>query len=180
MLQAARNSVVRAVNQTMVLTYYKIGERIVEEEQNGKDRAEYGKSLLLGLSNVLTKEFGKGFSVTNIQQMRNFYLAYEKQQTLSVKSEKAIKQTASVIFNLSWSHYLILVRIENEDERNFYEIEASKNNWSVRELARQVNSSLYERLSISKEKEEIAKLSKNGQIIEKALDLIKDPYVLSF
>jgi predicted nuclease of restriction endonuclease-like (RecB) superfamily len=180
LLQAARNSVVLAVNQTMVLTYFKIGERIVKEEQNGKDRAEYGKSLLLGLSNVLTKEFGKGFSVTNIQQMRNFYLAYEKQQTLSVKSKKAIKQTVSVIFNLSWSHYLILVRIENEDERKFYEIEASKNNWSVRELDRQVNSSLYERLCISKEKEEIVKLSKNGQIIEKAFDLIKDPYVLEF
>ena len=86
----------------------------------------------------------------------------------------------SVIFNLSWSHYLILVRIENEDERKFYEIEASKNNWSVRELDRQVNSSLYERLCISKEKEEIVKLSKNGQIIEKAFDLIKDPYVLEF
>ena len=96
MLQAARNNVVLAVNQTMVLTYFKIGERIVEEEQNGRDRAEYGKSLILGLSNVLTKEFGKGFSVTNVQQMRNFYLAYEKQQTLSVKSEKAIQQTVSV------------------------------------------------------------------------------------
>lgn len=98
LLQSARNIVVRAVNQTIVLTYFKIGERIVEEEQNGKDRAEYGKSLLDGLSNVLTKEFGKGSSVTNIQQMRNFYLVYEKQQTLSVKSKK--EQTASVIFNL--------------------------------------------------------------------------------
>ncbi len=88
LLKVARNNLVRTVNQTMVLTYFKIGERIVEEEQNGKDRAAYGKSLLLELSNFLTKEFGKGFSVTNIQQMRNFYLAYEKQQTVSVKSEK--------------------------------------------------------------------------------------------
>jgi predicted nuclease of restriction endonuclease-like (RecB) superfamily len=180
LLQGARNSLVRAVNQTMVMTYFKIGEKIIEEEQNGNERAEYGKNLLQGLSNVLTKEFGKGFSVTNIQQMRNFYLAYEKQQTLSVKSENSIKQTASAIFNLSWSHYLILMRIDNKDERQFYEIEATKNNWSVRELDRQINSSLYERLSISKDKKEIVKLSQKGQIIEKASDLIKDPYILEF
>lgn len=180
MLQAARNSVVLAVNQTMVSTYYLIGERIVEEEQNGKDRAEYGKNIIQGLSDVLTKEFGKGFSVTNIQQMRNFYLAYEKQQTLSAKSKKAKQQTVSAIFNLSWSHYLILMRIKNEEERSFYEIEASKNYWSVRELDRQVNSSLFERLCISKEKREIVTLSQKGQIIEKPFDLIKDPYVLEF
>jgi predicted nuclease of restriction endonuclease-like (RecB) superfamily len=180
LLQAARNNVLRAVNQTMVLTYFKIGERIVKEEQFGEDRAEYGSSLLRGLSNVLTKEFGKGFSVTNIQQMRNFYLTYEKQQTLSVKSENGIKQTMSVIFNLSWSHYLILMRIVNEDERKFYNIEATTNNWSVRELDRQINTSLFERLSLSKDKAGIIKLSEKGQIIEKASDLIKDPYILEF
>lgn len=178
LLQTARNNVVRSVNQTIVLTYFKIGERIVEEEQNGKDRAEYGKSLLHGLSNALTKEFGKGFSVTNIQQMRNFYLVYEKQQTLSVKSEK--EQTASVIFNLSWSHYLVLMRIENEDERKFYEIEATKNNWSVRELQRQFDSALYTRLVVSRNKEKVKELSEKGLVIEQPKDAIKDPYILEF
>lgn len=103
----------------MVQTYYEVGKMIVEEEQKGKDRAEYGKRLLQDLSKTLTREFGKGFSVTNIQQMRNFYLTYQKQQTVSVKSEKAIKQTAAVEFKLSWSHYLKLMRIEEENERNF-------------------------------------------------------------
>ncbi len=144
------------------------------------------------LSTKLTKDFGRGYSVDNLENMRRFYVTYSKSETMSRsssekisetmsrKSEKAIQQTVSAVFSLSWSHYLILMRIENEDERKFYEIEASKNNWSVRELDRQVNSSLYERLCISKESEEIVKLSQNGQIIEKAFDLIKDPYVLEF
>lgn len=123
LLQSARNNVVRTINQTMVTTYFEIGRKIVEEEQNGKDRADYGKSLLQDLSKVLTSEFGKGFSVTNIQQMRSFYLSYQKQQTLSVKSENAKQQTLSVNFKLSWSHYLKLMRIDDENERKFYEIE---------------------------------------------------------
>src|SRR5690606_4723106 len=108
LLQSARNNVVRTINQTMVTTYFEIGRKIVEEEQNGKDRADYGKSLLQDLSKVLTSEFGKGFSVTNIQQMRSFYLSYQKQQTLSVN------------FKLSWSHYLKLMRIDDENERKFF------------------------------------------------------------
>lgn len=109
LLQSARNNVVHTINQTMVTTYFEIGRKIVEEEQNGKDRAEYGKRLLKDLSKVLTSEFGKGFSVTNIQQMRSFYLSYQKQQTLSVKSENTNQQTLSVDFKLSWSHYLKLL-----------------------------------------------------------------------
>src|SRR5690606_2160778 len=105
LLQSARNNVVRTINQTMVTTYFEIGRKIVEEEQNGKDRAEYGKSLLRDVSKVLTTEFGKGFSITNIQQMRSFYLSYQKQQTPSVKSQKTNQQTISVDFKLSWSHY---------------------------------------------------------------------------
>jgi predicted nuclease of restriction endonuclease-like (RecB) superfamily len=192
LLQAARNSVVRAVNQTMVLTYFKIGERIVEEEQNGKNRAEYGKSLLLGLSNVLTKEFGRGYSVDNLENMRRLYLTYSKSETMSRilsenisetlfrNSESVISQSVSFKFNLSWSHYLILIRIKNEEERRFYEIETEKSNWSVRELDRQINTSLFERLSLSKDKEDVQKLSEKGQKIEKAIDIIKDPYVLEF
>ena len=96
LLQSARNNVVRTINQTMVTTYFEIGKMIVEEEQDGKERAEYGKSLLPDLSKVLTSEFGKGFSVTNSQQMRSFYLSYQKQQTLSVKAQNANQQTLSV------------------------------------------------------------------------------------
>ena len=180
LLQSARNNVVRAINQVMVTTYFEIGRKIVEEEQNGKDRADYGKQILKELSNVLTKEFGKGFSVTNIQQMRSFYLSYQKQQTVSVKSENDISETTSRSFNLSWSHYLKLMRIEDENERKFYEIEAEKNNWSVRELDRQYDSALYTRLVLSRDKEKVKELSEKGLILEKPKDAVKDPYILEF
>lgn len=180
LLQSARNTVVRTINQTMVHTYFEIGRMIVEEEQNGKNRAEYGKSLLQELSKTLTSEFGKGFSVTNIQQMRNFYLTYQKQQTLSVNSENTIQQTVSVEFKLSWSHYLKLMRIDNENERKFYEIEALKNNWSIRELERQYDSALYTRLVLSRDKDKVKELAEKGLIIEKPQDAVKDPYILEF
>lgn len=180
LLQSARNKVVQTINQTMVQTYYEVGKMIVEEEQKGKDRAEYGKNLLQDLSKTLTREFGKGFSVTNIQQMRNFYLTYQKQQTVSVKSEKAIQQTASVEFKLSWSHYLKLMRIDDENERKFYEIEAAKNNWSVRELERQYDSALYTRLVLSRDKDKVKELSEKGLVITKPKDAVKDPYILEF
>ncbi|MFA7446250.1 MAG: PDDEXK nuclease domain-containing protein [Flavobacteriaceae bacterium] len=203
LLQSARSNVVRTINQTMVMTYFEIGRMIVEEEQNGKDRAEYGKKLLQDLSKVLTSEFGRGFSVTNIQQMRQFYLTYsisstmlrisEKGQTLSdefqteksetlsrISSESQIQQTLSVNFNLSWSHYLKLMRIDDENERKFYEIESAKNNWSVRELERQYDSALYTRLVLSRDKEKVKELSEKGLIIEKPKDAIKDPYILEF
>ena len=172
LLKEARKSVVRTVNKTMVYTYFEIGRIIVEEEQKGKSRAEYGKELLKELSNRLIKEFGNGFSVTNLQQMRQFYLTYEKQQTLSVKSEKG--QTLSDEFNLSWSHYLMLMRINNPDERSFYEKEAFVNNWSLRELKRQFNSALYERLVLSRDKKGVKQLAETPQ------DSLKDPYVLEF
>ena len=122
------------------------------------------------LSEKLTKEFGKGFSETNLEQMRKFFKVYGIPQTLSEEFQ----------FNLSWSHYLILMRIKDINARNFYEIEAFENNWSLRELKRQVNSSLYERLVLSKDKEKVKELSVKGQIIEKAQDVIKDPYILEF
>lgn len=192
LLESARRNVVQTINHTMVATYFEIGRIIVEEEQNGKDRAEYGKSILRELSKVLTKEFGKGFSITNIQQMRSFYLSYQKQQTLSVKSKSKNSSTLSRIsenekqqlqspkFNLSWSHYIKLMRIENEEERKFYEIESAKNNWSVRELERQYNSALYTRLTLSRDKDKVKELSEKGLIIEKPKDSIKDPYILEF
>lgn len=184
LLNEARKFIVKNVNQTIVLTYFEIGKLIVEEEQKGKERAEYGKTILKELSYQLTKEFGKGYSVTNLQQMRKFYMIYRKQQTLSVKFE--IEKFASVMqnlespFKLSWSHYIQLIKIENEEERNFYEIEAVNNNWSVRELERQYDSSLFERLVLSRDKEGVKELSRKGQVVTKPIDTIKEPYVLDF
>ena len=187
LLQSARGKIVRAVNQTMVTTYFEIGRMIVEEEQKGKERAEYGKSLLKELSKVLSKEFGKGFSVTNLQQMKKFYLIYSKQQTLSVNSSNQKQQTVSAIsenkqstFNLSWSHYLKLMRIDDENERKFYEIESKKNNWSIRELQRQFDAALYTRLVLSRDKNKVKELSEKGLLLEKPKDAIKDPYILEF
>jgi len=168
LLQAARQNVVRAVNQTMVLTYFEIGRMIVEEEQQGKERAEYGKQVLKELSRRLTIDFGKGFSVDNLQNMRQFFLIYSNYETTSRK------------FILSWSHYLKLMRIENPDERSFYEIECTANNWSLKELQRQFDSALFERLALSRDKEGVKQLAEKGQIIEKPADLLKDPYILEF
>ena len=173
LLQSAKSKIVRSVNQTMVITYFQIGKMIVEEEQDGKKRAGYGKEILKELSFVLKKEFGKGFSVTNLKQMRTFYLLYQKGQTVS-------DQSKNKDFTLSWSHYLKLMRIDDENERKFYEIEAAKNNWSVRELQRQFDSALYIRLTLSRNKDEVKELSEKGLILEKPKDAIKDPYILEF
>ncbi len=174
LLVEARKRVLQTVNHTMVLTYFEIGRMIVEEEQNGKECADYGTQLLTELSQNLTKEFGKGFSLTNLKQMRQFYSTYSKFATL----EKG--QTLSDEFKLSWSHYLKLMRIDDELERKFYEIETFKNNWSLKEFDRQYNSALFTRLALSKDKNEILKLSEQGQILEKPQDAIKDPYILEF
>ncbi len=182
LLDNARKKVAVAVNQTIVLTYYEIGRMIVEDEQNGENRAEYGKAVLKDLSLHLTEKFRKGFSVENLDRMRFFYKTYSEQisSTLLTNSSNIIQQTTSVNFNLSWSHYLKLMRIKDINERKFYEIESYKNNWSLRELQRQYDSALYTRLSLSKNKEEILQLAEKGQIVEKPKDLIKDPYVLEF
>jgi len=180
LLQSARNNVVRVVNQTMVLTYFEIGRMLVEEEQKGKERADYGKQILKELSKVLTKEFGKGFSVDNLENMRRFYLVYGKSETLSRISENDISETSFRNFDLSWSHYLKLIRIDDTNERKFYEIEAYKNNWSIRELQRQFDSALYTRLVLSRDKEKVKELSEKGLVLEKPKDAIKDPYILEF
>lgn len=168
LLKTAQNRVLQAVNTTMVSTYFEIGRMIVEEEQQGKERAKYGDQLISELSKKLTSDFGKGFSSTNIKQMRSFYISFSKSQTLSDQ------------FNLSWSHYLFLMRIDDESERDFYEIESIKNNWSLRELKRQYNSALYTRLALSRDKNQVKELSQKGLVIEKAKDAIKDPYILEF
>ncbi len=202
LITEARRRTVATVNTAMVYTYYEIGRMIVEDEQKGK-RAEYGTAMLKNVSERLTRKFGKGFSAQNLANMRQFYITYSKGsifQTLSRKSlENEISATLSrnsssllldskktqtpseeLHFTLSWSHYLKLMRIENPEERRFYELEATENNWSLRELQRQFDSSLYERLALSKDKEGVKLLAQKGQIVEKPEDVIKDPYVLEF
>jgi predicted nuclease of restriction endonuclease-like (RecB) superfamily len=190
-LKSAQSNVLHAVNTAMVNAYFEIGRLIVEEEQNGRERAEYGKQILKELSVKLTKEFGRGFSEDNLGNMRKFYLSYQSQisETVFRKSEKtqtlSAQSTYPVIsshneFKLSWSHYLKLMRIEDFQERKFYEIESAKNNWSLRELQRQYDSALYARIAASLDKESVLKLSENGLIIEKPQDAIKDPYILEF
>ncbi|NLD91028.1 MAG: DUF1016 domain-containing protein [Fibrobacter sp.] len=168
LINHARISVLQSVNQTMVYTYYGIGKMIVEEEQGGSARAEYGRQIIKELSARLSADFGKGFSQRNLEQMRQFYQIYSKAQTVSAE------------FKLSWSHYLMLMRIDNEQERRFYEIESLENGWSLRELQRQFNTSLYERLVLSRDKTEVKRLAQVGQVIEKAKDSLKDPYILEF
>jgi len=150
LLKEARQRVLQTVNHTMVVTYFEIGRMIVEEEQNGKERADYGKQLMKNLSKTLNAEFGNGFSHRNLEQMRQFYWVFSKTQTLSAQFQKV--ENIYSQFKLSWSHYLKLMRIDDENERKFYEIESYKNNWSLRELNRQYDTALYTRLALSKDK----------------------------
>lgn len=168
LLLDAKKRVYTNINRAMTETYWLIGQRIVEEEQDGENRAEYGKALLKNLSIKLSEEFGKGFSVDNLENMRKFYIAYSKSETLSRN------------FKLSWSHYIFLTRINNLDERNFYEIEATQNSWTLREMKRQFDSGIYERLQLSLDKSKVKELSQKGQVIERAEDMVKDPYILEF
>lgn len=168
----AKKRTISAVNTAMVYTYYEIGRMIVDDEQQGEERAKYGKAVLKELSIRLTNKFGKGFSVENLDRMRYFYKTYSKTNSSTVLTNS--------YFTLSWSHYLKLMRIDNSEERSFYEIEARENNWSLRELQRQFDSSLYERLQLSRDKDGIKDLAKQGQIIETPKDVIKDPYILEF
>lgn len=204
----ARSLTIKSVNTLHVVSNFLIGFRIVEFEQEGKEKAGYGKKLLKDLSKELTLEFGKGYSVSNLENIRRFYLAYsdriiEKSQTVSGKLISNIKdpksetlsgifkdnndsefleilKDISLSFSLSWSHYVFLINIKDLKERSFYEIEALNQDWSLRELKRQYNSSLYERLALSRDKEEVKKLSSHGQIVEKPSDMIKNPYILEF
>ena len=169
LLAAARSNVARQVNNELLSTYWNIGRIIAEYEQTVPERADYGKQTLKELSKALTNEFGKGFSVSNIQFMRRFYQAYQIQQTASVK--------------LSWSHYCELLSISDPDKRSFYEKEAVNSNWSVRELKRQIDSSLFERLLLSRgdaNKEQVLALAENGIEIAEPADIIRDPYVFEF
>lgn len=193
-VQAAREITGTVANLTTVISNFEIGRYLVEEEQKGELRAKYGKRILEELSEYLTNEFGKGFSRTNVASMRKFYLVYkDRAEQFAYLNENGdfslipIVQTASaqsqekkIPFPLSWSHYQVLMRIENSDERNFYEKEAILSNWDVRTLKRQYNSSLFERIAMSREKERVLELANDGITLYKPQDVLKSPFVLEF
>jgi predicted nuclease of restriction endonuclease-like (RecB) superfamily len=201
-IDETRKEIVRTTNNKMVTAYFHVGKLIVEYEQRGKQKADYAAFTLQTLSAQLNELYGRGFSVDNLENMRRFYLSYSISETISRKSLQAqqgfqgkkVKKTSVSIsettsrklnesglgFVLSFSHYVFLSRIENLAERKFYEIESANENWSLEELKRQYNASLYERLVLSRNKKKIKALSKDGHIITKAEDAIKDPYILEF
>lgn len=180
LLQTARKTAARQINTLAVLTNYEIGRRIVLHEQGGEERAEYGRTIVRALATELSAEFGRGFSAENLWLMRRFYMAFREReqivQTLSTQSQAMTERP----FTLSWSHYAFLTGIDDPAERAFYEVEATNQGWSLRELRRQYDSSLYERLALSRDKEAVRALATQGQIVEKPTDLLKEPYVLEF
>ncbi|MBI1810477.1 MAG: DUF1016 domain-containing protein [Nitrospirae bacterium] len=165
-LETARSGAYRAVNFTMVQAYWHIGREIVEEEQRGKQRAEYGAALIEGLSKRLTAEYGQGFNKTNLWYMKQFYLAF--QILHAVRGE------------LSWTHYRLLLKVEKDESRQFYLNECVQSNWSTRQLERQINSFYYERLLSSRNKKTVKKEIRKLEPSLKPEDIIKDPYVLEF
>lgn len=164
-LETARNQAYSAANSAMVQAYWSIGKSIVEQ-QGKSERAEYGRQLLQELSKQLTHDFGKGFTASNLRNMRQFYLTFSNCYALRS--------------NLSWTHYRMLMRVENEKARNFYLEECEKANWSTRQLERQINSFFYERLLSSRDKEAVGKEIHSLEPAKKPEDVIHDPYVLEF
>lgn len=191
-IEQARQRVRTAVNTAMVYAYFEIGRHIVEHEQKGDSRAEYGKALLKELSAKLTARFGEGWGEAHLRNIRQFYLVYKEKasQRLAYSDTPStqnanhrlanLQSTCNQYFILSWTHYLILIRIKDAAARSFYEIECAAQNWSVRQLQRQVNSCLYERLALSRNKDEVMRLANEGQAVEKPADVIKDPITLEF
>lgn len=188
LIQYARQIAAKQVNLVQLMTYYSIGRWIVEEQQQGQSRAQYGKQVIKKLSEALTEQFGRGFSEDTLKNARKFYLTYKDRISETVFSLFAIQKSETVFsffeketpFSLPWSHYLLLMRIKNLDERSFYEIEAAQAAWSIRVLQRQYNSSLYERLALSRDKESVMRLASEGNVITKPADIVKHPTVLEF
>lgn len=205
--KAMQSRAARSVDIALVVRNWLFGWYIVEYQQNGSDRAEYGAKLLIKLSLTLNTKLGRGFSVDNLELMRKFYTTYQhlgsedmKSETLSRISERRsesasrnlvkrpeilrrlteIWQTLSMQFGVSWSHYIVLMTIKSMEARKFYEIETQDNSWGIRELKRQIRSSLYERLALSRDKEKVKELSEKGQLVDQPSDVLKSPYVLEF
>jgi len=205
-IEQARHFVGRTADLSMCVTYYEVGRMIFEEEQKGKSRAEYGKDLINNLSRYLKTRVGKGFSEVNLKNARKFYQIYHPQirqsltaisseisthleirQSMTAESQNDSRHKIQPFFDaslypfkLSWTHYVVLIRIKNDNERSFYERESANNQWTVRELKRQYHSSLYERLALSRDKDEIMRLANEGHIVEKPRDILKNPLVLDF
>lgn len=197
LIEESRKRVATAVNIAEVYTKYKIGRHIVEDEQEGKARAAYGKQVLPILSQKLTDKFGSGWSLETLKSARKFYSVYAPQAIRSTALTKSDKKTGKTNlvnsvdqiqiapaephkFVLSWSHYLVLMRIKDDGARSFYEVECAKQNWGVRWLQRQVGSSLYERIALSSDRDKVVRMAKEGEIIEKPADIIKNPVTLEF
>lgn len=176
-IYSARQNVVRSINSEQVKAYWLIGRDIVEEEQKGKGRAEYGAFIIEELSSRLTKEFGNGFSARTLIDIRKFYLTYSPEKTHALRAQSEMPEFSN---NLSWTHYRALMSEGRLEVRTFYEVEALKNSWSARELERQMGSLLFERLFKSKDKKGLMKLACKGQEIVNPEDAIKDPFVLEF
>ena len=197
LIEESRKEVATAVNIAEVYTKYEIGRYIVENEQEGKARAAYGKQVLPILSQKLTDKFGSGWSLETLKSARKFYSVYAPQAIRSTALTKSNKETGKTNlvnsvdqiqiapaephkFVLSWSHYLVLMRIKDDGARSFYEVECAKQNWGVRWLQRQVGSSLYERIALSSDRDKVVRMAKEGEIIEKPADIIKNPVTLEF
>lgn len=188
LIRNSRKAVVQTANIIQVMTYYTLGKWIVEEQQNGQGRAQYGKEVLKKLSARLNEAFENGFSVSTLTNIRKFYLTYSDRISEPVVTKFADKKSQPVVtklikdppFELPWTHYLILMRIEDAAARKFYEIESAKGIWGKRTLQRQVASSLYERIALSRNKDEVMNLANEGNIIAKPEHLMKEPTVLEF
>lgn len=188
LIENARKFVIKTTNTTMIFAYYSVGKMIVDELQSGSEKAEYGTQLLEKVSSDLSQKLGRGFSVDNLENMRKFYLTYMNQIQISENtsrnlenkliSEKGSRKLPNQF--LSWSHYVFLSRINNDAERRFHEIEALQNSWGLKEIKRQFNTGLYERLALSRDKDKMNELSHKGHVILKSSDVIKDPFVLEF
>jgi predicted nuclease of restriction endonuclease-like (RecB) superfamily/predicted GNAT family N-acyltransferase len=204
LLTAARKYAKKQLDNTIIATHFEIGRMIVEREQRGEKRAKYGAKLIKGLSEYLTEKCGRGFSVSNLRNFRQFYQVYspsihqsvigesekqhsqvnalEKHQSVISVLELGAQKSQSLIsqFKLPWTHYQVLMRVENEDARRFYEIEAVNMQWDSRQLQRQVASSLYERIALSRDKDKVKALANEGQAVENPKDIFKAPYVFEF
>ncbi|MCX7248212.1 MAG: PDDEXK nuclease domain-containing protein [Burkholderiales bacterium] len=198
-LEAARSNIARTVNTTQVIANWLVGREIVEEEQQGRKRAGYGAELLADLAARLKLEFGAGYGVDNLEWFRRFYLEYPRLLPEQISDALRRKSTALAHFpqpqrsasddplspgqlsaNLSWTHYRRLLRVSRPEARNFYEIEASRNAWSAREMERQINTFLFDRLTKSRDKAGLMRLAVHGQEIAQPIDVLKDPVVLEF
>lgn len=188
LVEYARSIAARQINLVQLMTFYAIGRWIVEVEQQGESRAKYGRQIIKNLSEAMNTQFGRGFSVDTLENARKFYLTYQDRISETVFRKFAVEKSETVFrffeetlpFTLPWSHYLLLMRIKDENERKFYEIEATQSGWSIRTLQRQYHSSLYERLALSREKGEVLRLASVGNIVTRPQDIVKQPTVLEF